>query len=244
MSEDEIRINSADDASDIEHDASTEDQPSDKSTPLDCTDLSSTEFVQRLQELAGTPHIQLVNCQTTVNGFGAGIALDQSIVSAHGTVKDFAFLLSEQTSWDIHGGAGHACAHSLQSGRVLIRETAGDFCGTFAEGGFIVVYGRAGHYVGYGLSGADTLIRRTVGDFAGAHMKKGVLVLCNGAGEQLGQGMTGGDIFVRGDIQSLAPEVRLQRMKDTDSMRLSLLLARSGMRGGGTKEFKLYRARK
>ncbi|MEM7558812.1 MAG: hypothetical protein AAF394_06785, partial [Planctomycetota bacterium] len=67
-------------------------------------------------------------------------------------------------------------------------------------------------------------------------------VLANGAGENLGIGMTGGAIYLRGEARSVAPDLRVERMRDADSMRLSLLLARAGVRGD-IKEFKLYRPR-
>lgn len=209
---------------------------------LDCDGLSGKALADHLLQAAGQQRIKLENCLSNVAGFGAGVAIEQAIIKVDGSVGDFAFLLNEETSWDVHGNAGQACAHSITSGRVLIRKHAGDYLAAFGVCGFVVAYGKAGDFVSHRGEGADVLVRSTVGKFAGSQMKSGVLVLANGAGEELGQGMTGGEIFVRGDVQSVSGDVRHNRLKDTDSMRLSLLLARSGIRGD-IKEFKLYRAR-
>ncbi len=71
-------------------------------------------------------------------------------------------------------------------------------------------------------------------------MTAGDVVLCNGAGDEVGLNMRGGTLFVRGEVRSFAPQIRMFRMKDTDSMRLSLLLVRAGIKGDA-KQFKVYR---
>lgn len=209
---------------------------------LDCSGLSLQALGERLRASQPGGILQLKSLDHRLSGVGAGLDREGTF-RVDGSVGDFCFMLAMNSEWDVDGDAGAACAHSLVSCRVLIRKSAGRYLGAFATGGFIAVYGKAGAGCGYGLAGADVLVRSTVGDHAAAYMTDGVLILANGAGENLGEGMTGGTVYVRGEIQSLSDDVRPLRMKDTDSVRLSLLLARAGIKGD-VSEFKIYRARK
>ena len=74
------------------------------------------------------------------------------------------------------------------------------------------------------VAGSGVGVRRDVGDEACLGMAAGSLVLGNSTGDRLGLGMLGGTIYVRGAIKSLAAGIRENRMKDSDTMRLSLLL--------------------
>ncbi len=152
-------------------------------------------------------------------------------------------MLSQSALVEVHGNAGVCCGHSLASGTVLIHGSAGDGLGAFATGGFIAVFMHASRRCAMELAGAEVFVRRVVGDEAGYGMRDGVLVLGNGAGENLGLGMTGGVIFVRGDVKSVAPTVRPARMKDAEALRLSLLLARAGIKGSAA-DFKGFHPRK
>jgi glutamate synthase domain-containing protein 3 len=206
---------------------------------LDCAKLPHAALLQALTEAEPESLWKLQSVQPTVDGFAAGIASSAHITCA-GNVGDFAFLLGELDNFELHGNAGDCCAHSLVSGRLLVRGSAGDFFGAYATGGFLVVHSTVKNHCGYRLSGAEMFVRGTAGDGAGSHMRDGALVLGNGAGKNTGLGMRGGTLYIRGEVQSLAEEIKPIRMKDADTLRLSLLLARAGVKGG-VKEFKAYR---
>ena len=183
----------------------------------------------------------LVHSPMRINGIGAGI--DHGIsMTIGGDVGDFAFLMSDKAHVEVKGNAGISCGHSFVSGSILIRGTAGDSLAAFATSGFIAVHGSAGKRCGLGLAGADVFVRSTVGDEAGYNMSAGTLVLGNGAGENVGYGMTGGLIYIRGEVKSVSDSARLVRMKDAESLRLGLFLARAGIRAGGA-DFRVYRSR-
>ena len=130
----------------------------------------------------------------------------------------------------------------MVSGQITVQGNAGRCAATYAQGGFVAVLGQATECCGLGLDGADVLIRSRTGDRAGWNMRSGTLVLGNGTGDELGTGMTGGVIYVRGEVKSKSSAIRLERFKDADAMRLSLLLARAGIKANSA-EFKVYRAK-
>ncbi|MEZ6138260.1 MAG: hypothetical protein R3C53_25535 [Pirellulaceae bacterium] len=200
--------------------------------------LPLVDLHAQLENLADDTSVQL-EVDEPFHGFGAG--LDQALtIAIAGNVGDFAFLLSERAHYDVAGNAGRCCGHSFASGSVLVHGSAGDCLAAFATGGFIAVHNNAADRCGMELAGADVFVRRSVGDDAGYRMRDGALVLGNGAGENVGREMTGGLIFIRGDVKSTAPHVRPARMKDAEALRLSLFLARAGIKGGGA-DFKVYR---
>ncbi|RMF41655.1 MAG: hypothetical protein D6753_09245 [Planctomycetota bacterium] len=184
---------------------------------------------------------QVVVCGTSekTHGLAAGLDCDCAL-EIRGDAGDFLFMMGRAAAIELHGIAGDCAGYSLCSGSLLIRKSCGDFLGAYARGGFVGVHGRCGDYCGYALDGGDVVVRSVCGQRAACGMTSGDLVLCNGAGDDLGLNMQGGTIFVRGDVASFAPQVRMFRMKDTDSMRLSLLLARAGIKGDA-KQFKVYR---
>ena len=151
-------------------------------------------------------------------------------------------MLGAGASFEVFGDVGHSCAHSFAGGSLLVRGNTGDFLGAYAQSGFLAVLGKTGHDCGFFLNGAEIVVRSVAGDRAGGSMCGGILVLANGTGHQLGQAMTGGSIFLRGDASSIAESIRKVRMKDADNLRLSLLLARAGIKGD-VKEFSLYQTR-
>lgn len=206
---------------------------------LNCAELPYAELMQTLSDAASESLWTLQNIDATVDGFAAGIASSANITCV-GNVGDFAFLSGELDNVELQGNVGSCCAHSFVSGRLLLRGNAVDFLGAFATGGFLIVHGSVKNHCGYGLSGAEMFVRGTAGDGAASHMRDGALVLGNGAGKNTGLGMLGGTLYIRGEVQSLADGIRPIRMKDADNLRLSLLLARAGVKGG-VKEFKAYR---
>lgn len=209
---------------------------------VDCAGVSAIDLEERLRSVEAETQVILMNLDPSFSGVGAGLEIGAKLL-VPGNIGHFACMMGQDVDWEIKGNAGDNCGHSLASGRVLVSGSARHFAGAFATGGFVVVLGRSGKCTAYGMEGGEVLVRSVSGDRAGSRMSGGVLVLANGTGHQLGEGMTGGSIYLRGEAASLAQDVKKGRMKDADSLRLSLLLARAGIQGD-VKEFHLYVPRK
>ncbi len=213
----------------------------DEVATIDCQGLSTRDINDVLRAAEPDKKLRLENVSKTLHGFSAG-AVSAASIESRGSLGDFVALLGELSNLDIYGKVGDSLGHSLVAGQIIIRGSAGDHVGAFATGGLIVVLGPAGDRCGYALQSGNVFVRGPVGDEAACCMRGGDLILGNGAGENTGCGMCGGNIYVRGEVKSLSPDIRLVRMKDADSMRLSLLLARAGIKGN-VKEFRAYRSR-
>lgn len=171
----------------------------------------------------------------------AGISQGLKVVLT-GSAGPYFGMLNAGADLDVTGDVGLCCGHSMNSGAILVRGNAGQALGALARGGFIGVHGAAKDSCGLGLAGADVIVRQAVGARAGQSMRSGNLILGNDAGPDLGLDATGGTIFLRGAAASVADGIREVKMKDSDSMRLGLLLVRAGIRAA-TKEFRIYRPR-
>jgi glutamate synthase domain-containing protein 3 len=215
----------------------------DSAIELNCAELTSRELAKQLRSSTVDTAFRLVDVdhKQRLGGVGAGLS-EEINVDIHGSVGDFLFLLGGNATFSVRGHVGDCSCHSMLSGQVVVHGNAGRCLAAYATGGFVAVLGNAGDRCGQGLAGADVLVRSKVGNLAGLGMRDGALVLGNGAGEQLGQGMTGGVIYVRGEVKSKAETLRSVRLKDADTMRLSLLLARAGIKANGA-DFKAYRAK-
>ncbi len=215
---------------------------------LDCAQLTPRELAVQLRAAqlrapSGEVNVELTGLETNLCPSGVCSGLTEHLaVKAVGNVGDFCFLLGAEATLEVRGNAGDCIGHSMISGQVTVHGNAGRCVAAFAQGGFVAVLGQAGDCCAVGLAGADVLIRSRVGDRAGSCMQSGTLLLGNGAGEELGAGMTGGVIYVRGEVKSKSTSVRVERFKEADSMRLSLLLARAGIKANGS-DFKVYRAK-
>jgi len=209
---------------------------------ISLTECTAEEIGQRLRAWDSSTDGTAISIadQKCAHGFAAG--LNKSLtIQINGDLGDFAFMLNEHAEIEVNGNIGTCAGHSLVSGFLLVNGNAGDGFGAYATGDIMACIGRAGMRCGLALAGGDVVVRSEVGSEAALGMTGGTLVLGNSVGEHLGAGMTGGTIFVRGTIKSLASGIRENRLKDSDTMRLSLLLARAGIRAAA-KEFRVYRA--
>lgn len=196
---------------------------------IDATGLTHDQLQNQFAGIAPEAKVQVVGLSDNLGGVLAGCdhALELFFSSSLGS---FAFMAARHAVIEVSGNVATGCGHSLQSGSILIRGDAGGFLAAYAAGGYLAVHGRADDYVGYGLSGADVLVRGKCGNAVGANMRSGTLVLGNGCGENLGQGMTGGAIYVRGEVGSVADNVQSGRLREADTIRLSLMLVRAGLK--------------
>jgi glutamate synthase domain-containing protein 3 len=163
-------------------------------------------------------------------------------VTVSGNAGAWLGMLNAAGDLEISGDAGAGCGHSMTGGAILVRGHAGSALGAFARGGFIGVHGTAKDNCGLGLSGADIVVRQSVGPRAAHAMRSGNLVLGSDAGVELGLDCVGGTIYLRGEAASIAPTLREVRMRESDAVRLGLLLVRAGIKAA-TKDFRIYRPR-
>ncbi len=219
-----------------------------KLVEIDCSQLSPKALAEllrgeQLRSAPGETRVELTGLDAGFppSGLCAGLT-EHLTVQIPGSVGDFCFLLGAEAILDVRGEARDCVGHSMVSGQITIQGNAGHGVAAYAKGGFVAVLGQAGNGCAVGLDGADVLVRSRVGDRAGESMRSGTLVLGNGAGEELGAGMLGGVIYVRGEVKSKSSSVRMDRFKEADSLRLSLLMARAGIKASGA-EFKVYRAK-
>ncbi len=212
-----------------------------RQTEIDGSSLTSEALQELLSRSDEEIRRRLVRLPESLAAVGAGNACSIDLVIA-GSVGPYAFMLSQKGKVEIAENAGLACGHSLHSGSILVRGDCGDYLAAYAVGGLVAVYGKARDFAAFGLSGGEVVVRSRCGNAAGAQMRSGALVLGNGAGDQLGHGMTGGTIFVRGSVAGLGEGVTAAPIKDSDSLRLSLMLARAGLKTKQS-EFQAFRAK-
>lgn len=208
---------------------------------VDCQGLTARDVADRIGAAGEDAALKLVGGSSKEPGMLAGRSPSQKVVVDF-TLGNYALMLADVQVVELESNVGDSCCHSMTSGGILVRGSTGDYLGLHASGGMLAVWGTTGNYCGCCLDGADLFVRSLAGDYAGCGMRSGTLVLGNGAGRQLGAGMQGGVIYARGDVKSVSADVKMARMKDPDLMRLSLLLARAGIKSGG-KDFKAFRAK-
>lgn len=214
-----------------------------KDAPIrwNCASWSAAELADRLRELEDDATVELTGHVPHIDQAGLCSGLHQRLtVEVSGDVGDFFFFLGAEAILDVRGHAGDYVGHSMQSGRITVTGNVNRSAAAYASGGFLAILGQAGERCGEALSGADVFVRSRAGNQAGYGMRAGTLVLGNGCGEMLGAEMSGGVIYVRGEVASKSSGLRLDRMKDADSMRLSLLLARAGIKSTG-RDFQVFR---
>lgn len=197
---------------------------------LTSSQLGERELHARLREIEPEQRVELKLVGPLDAGLAAGVDRGYSL-KVDGDGGDYVMLLAADLETEILGNVGTGCGHSMLSGNLLIHGRAGDYLGCYAQGGLISVYKSAGHHCGESAGGVDIVVAGRAGDYAARGMSAGVLVLGNGAGEQLGLDMRGGVLYVRGKVGSMSDGLKTARMKEADSLRLSLLLARSGLKG-------------
>lgn len=156
-----------------------------------------------------------------------------------GDVGDYCAAALRDADVEILGTAETGLGHSLQSGVITIRKDAGLAVGAMASGGLIVIHGSAGARCGAGLQGADILVEGSVGSHAGAFMRDGTMVILGDIGPNAGYGASGGTWYVVGEVHQSAPQLTEARMKESDKLRLGLLLLNSGV-DANAKDFRKY----
>lgn len=158
-----------------------------------------------------------------------------------GDIGDFCAMAFGEAEGLFAGSVGNYFAHSLHSGMITVHGTAKDSLCPLGISGLLAVYGSAGDRTAVALQGADVIVRGSIGALGGLGMRSGTLIVGGNAGRELGKGMIGGTIYLRGDAESLSPNIEEVRTKESDKLKIGLLMLKAGIKVTG-KEFKVYRA--
>lgn len=101
----------------------------------------------------------------------------------------------------------HGIGHSLSSGTVEIRGSAGRHVGASMSGGQIIVRGDVSDFLGYEMFGGTIAVHGNAGDHVGGcypgakyGMNRGTILISGSAGKGLGYRMRRGTIVVGGDV--------------------------------------------
>jgi glutamate synthase domain-containing protein 3 len=165
------------------------------------------------------------------------VRIPEMQLQVDGTAGNYCFCSLHHGDVHLSGNADAGAGHSLESGVVTIGKNAGFALGAMASGGLIVVKGNTGARCGAGLRGADIVVGGSVGAYAGMFMNSGTIMILGNMGPQVGWGCTGGTIYVQGTVESLAGHVTEQRLKESDKLRIGLLLLNSGLQAN-VKDFR------
>ncbi len=212
-------------------------------TTIDCAQLTASDLAGQLRALPDETVVKLLGYRPQPGSAGLCSGLAHHLtIEVDGNVGDMCFFIGSEAHVEVKGNAGNNLGHSMTSGGITVHGNAGHSLAAFASGGFVAVLGQAGERCAQGLCGGDVFVRSRVGQQAGYAMRSGTLVLGNGAGKGLGEAMTGGEIYVRGEVSSKPDSLRQERMRDADSLRLTLFLARAGIKAT-PGEFKVFRPR-
>jgi len=184
------------------------------------------------------PTILFESCkgQSTV---AAGWKVSNSILF-DGDLGDYCLSHFRGEYVEVRGNIGHCGIQAIQAGNAIVRGHAGDCLAAYGTGGMSAVYGNAGRRTAVGLDGADVLVRGSVGSQAAYEMHSGSLIIGGNAGPEMGKGMTGGVIYLRGEHSSVASHLQEVRMRETDRMRIGMILLKAGIKSTG-RDFKLFR---
>lgn len=158
-----------------------------------------------------------------------------------GDLGDYCAMSFGDAEGYIDGSAGNYFGHSLQSGMLTVRGNTKNSLAALGVGGLLTVYGSSGSRTAVGLQGADVVVRGSVASLAGLGMRAGTLIIGGNAGEELGKGMTGGTIYLRGEPASLSDDIEEVRIKESDKLKIGLLLLKAGIKAAG-KDFKVFRS--
>lgn len=151
-------------------------------------------------------------------------------VSVRGDLGDYCFCSVSNAEIEVQGRAGCGLGEAMESGSIIVHGDTGDATGAFNHGGLIAIYGNAGRRTGGGMCGGDMVVKGSIGSQGAFAMTDGTLLVFGKAGAMLGQRMTGGTIYIRGEAESMAPHIEVTRLRESDRLRIGLLLLKSGLK--------------
>lgn len=161
-------------------------------------------------------------------------------VSIRGSVGYYCAGMNDGGSVTVHGSAGPGVAENMMSGTVVVEGDASQYAGATGRGGLLVVKGNAASRCGISMKGIDIVVHGSIGHMSAFMGQSGHLVVLGDAGEALGDSLYEAKLFVRGAVKSLGADCIEKPMRPEHYEALATLLAKAGVGGVGTGEFRRY----
>jgi methylamine---glutamate N-methyltransferase subunit B len=207
-------------------------------------DLAQTPLRALNQVLHQTPsgsndlHFDILNPR---GSHAVAVGADAPVtISVHGSVGYYCAGMNSQATVTVHGSAGPGVAENMMSGTVVVEGDASQYAGAAGRGGLIVIKGNAASRCGISMKGIDIVVHGKIGHMSAFMAQSGNLVVLGDASEALGDSLYEARIFVRGEVKSLGADCIQKELRPEHMKLLSDLMARAGVTGVSSTEFKRY----
>ncbi len=161
-------------------------------------------------------------------------------VNIRGPVGYYCAGMNKQATVVVHGSAGPGTAENMMSGRVVVKGDASQYAGATGRGGLLLIEGNASSRCGISMKGIDIVVKGNIGHMSAFMAQTGNLVVLGDAGDALGDSIYEAKLFVRGSVKSLGADCVEKEMRPEHHDALQALLAKAGVNGVKTSEFKRY----
>jgi glutamate synthase domain-containing protein 3 len=161
-------------------------------------------------------------------------------VNVRGSVGYYCAGMNKQATVCVHGSAGPGVAENMMSGKVVIKGDASQYAGATGRGGLLLIEGNAASRCGISMKGIDIIVKGNIGHMSAFMAQSGHLVVLGDAGDALGDSIYEAKLFVRGSVKSLGADCIEKEMRKEHHEALAAILARAGVNGVKTDEFKRY----
>ncbi|MBX9683873.1 MAG: GXGXG domain-containing protein [Hyphomicrobium sp.] len=161
-------------------------------------------------------------------------------IDIRGSVGYYCAGMNKQAIVTVHGSAGPGVAENMMSGEVRITGDASQYAGATGRGGLLVIEGNAASRCGVSMKGIDIVVKGSIGHMSAFMAQSGHLVVLGDAGDALGDSIYEAKLYVRGTVKSLGADCIEKDMRAEHHDELAGLLAKAGISGVQTSEFKRY----
>jgi glutamate synthase domain-containing protein 3 len=161
-------------------------------------------------------------------------------VNIRGPVGYYCAGMNKQATVVVHGSSGPGTAENMMSGRVIVKGDASQYAGATGRGGLLLIEGNASSRCGISMKGIDIVVKGNIGHMSAFMAQTGNLVVLGDAGDALGDSIYEAKLFVRGSVKSLGADCIEKEMRPEHHDALTALLAKAGVNGVKTSEFKRY----
>ena len=161
-------------------------------------------------------------------------------IDIRGSVGYYCAGMNKQANVTVHGSAGPGVAENMMSGQVRITGDASQYAGATGRGGLLVIEGNAASRCGVSMKGIDIVVKGSIGHMSAFMAQSGHLVVLGDAGDALGDSIYEAKLYVRGVVKSLGADCVEKELRTEHHEELAGLLAKAGISGVQTSEFKRY----
>ncbi len=192
------------------------------------------------RQSAGTneAHWEVIN---PMGSHAVAVGVDAPIsIDIRGSVGYYCAGMNKQATVTVYGSAGPGVAENMMSGEVRITGDASQYAGATGRGGLLVIEGNAASRCGVSMKGIDIVVKGSIGHMSAFMAQSGHLVVLGDAGDALGDSIYEAKLYVRGTVKSLGADCVEKDMRAEHHNELAGLLAKAGISGVQTSEFKRY----